>query len=106
MKKLFLFFILIIIFLAGYFFLLRRPSFLSPIKVNPPRPIIFTGNPQKICNDNKNNWLTEFKECVGLTKETCEQFKGEYNPCASPCRHNPNKNAMCIQICVEVCRFP
>jgi hypothetical protein len=50
------------------------------------------------------NWLEEHKECENINQEQCLTMEGEYNECASLCRHLPD-NGICIMVCVPVCSF-
>jgi len=36
-----------------------------------------------------------------LTRDTCVASGGQWNPCGSACRENPD--AICIELCVEYC---
>lgn len=57
-----------------------------------------------ICEENSGDWLNEYYECGGISQDVCEENGGEYDACASACRHSSD-SVMCIQMCVEVCRF-
>lgn len=59
---------------------------------------------QSECKDAGGNWLSESKECEGITQEQCTIMNGEFNECASACRNNPNAQACTLQ-CVQVCQF-
>lgn len=59
------------------------------------------------CEINKGHWLEEFKECENIDKKVCDSMKGQYNNCASTCRHNKStgKGTVCTQMCWPVCSF-
>ncbi len=50
------------------------------------------------------NWLGEQKECEFISEEQCSLLEGEFNECASACRHSPNSD-VCIMLCVPVCKL-
>ena len=56
------------------------------------------------CKKDGGVWLAAYNECEGVNQETCEKYGGEFDSCASACRHKP-ETEVCIQICVEVCSF-
>lgn len=56
------------------------------------------------CELSGGEWSSEFKECLRVDKIMCESIGGEYNECASACRHNPNAQICTLQ-CVMVCEF-
>jgi len=56
------------------------------------------------CPANNGRWLEEYKECERFSEELCDWAEGEYYPCESACRHNPEA-VMCTTQCVEVCKF-
>lgn len=59
---------------------------------------------KSICVSANGKWLPEFKECENMEREACYKNLGEWNGCASPCRHDPNAN-VCVELCQEVCKF-
>lgn len=61
-------------------------------------------NPEGACLSFDGNWLADFNECEGMSKDQCENLGGTYNECASACRHNPEA-VVCTQQCVFVCEF-
>lgn len=61
-------------------------------------------NPEGACLSFDGNWLSESKECEGMSKEQCETLGGSFNECASACRNNP-KAEVCTMQCVMVCKF-
>lgn len=61
-------------------------------------------NPEGACLSFDGNWLEEFQECEGMSQEQCENLGGNYNECASACRHDPDAE-ICTQQCVQVCEF-
>lgn len=56
------------------------------------------------CINKDGNWLDEFKECLGISKENCESLGGIFNECESACRNN-SEAQMCTMQCVIVCDF-
>lgn len=61
-------------------------------------------NFQNVCIENNGNWISQYSECEGIVKQTCEINNGVFNSCASPCRHQPD-TVGCIQLCVSLCQF-
>jgi len=59
----------------------------------------------EFCEANAGKWIPEFKECEQISKEKCEYSGGIFQECASSCRNNPDKDAMCITVCVPVCKY-
>ncbi|WP_422444616.1 MULTISPECIES: hypothetical protein [unclassified Endozoicomonas] len=51
-----------------------------------------------------SRWLEEHQECEFMAEETCTQLGGEFNPCASSCRNDPDA-MVCNLMCVQVCKF-
>jgi hypothetical protein len=49
-------------------------------------------------------WLPEHNECENINEEQCALLNGEFNECASACRHDPSAE-FCIAVCVSVCKF-
>jgi len=65
--------------------------------------------PSFLCEKNGWNWVENFNECetsdaLAEIKEFCEKQNGEFNECASPCRHSP-ETEICASVCVQVCSF-
>lgn len=56
------------------------------------------------CQLNNSNWLNDYNECEGISKEWCEQHNGIFKDCESACRHNPEAQS-CTMQCVSVCQF-
>lgn len=54
------------------------------------------------CRAVGGTWSEQYKECTGISQNSCQEIGGRFNECASACRHNPNAEA-CIMMCVEVC---
>ncbi len=54
------------------------------------------------CEDAGGDWLAEHNECEDVAADWCEARDGNYNRCASACRHDPNAD-MCTTQCVQVC---
>ena len=51
-----------------------------------------------------SRWLEEHQECEFMAEETCTELGGEFNFCASSCRHDPDA-MVCNLMCVQVCQF-
>ncbi len=72
-------------------------------------PVVFkhveASSQEKACTTNDGTWDAQYRECTGITKAACETKGGKFNECDSACRHNPDRNAPCIMICVAVCQF-
>lgn len=62
------------------------------------------------CIKSGGDWLAEFKECEssqtdkGLDQKECADLGGQFDECASPCRHNPDAE-LCAAVCVKTCAF-
>lgn len=56
------------------------------------------------CVESGGNWLEEYQECENVDKLFCISNGGEFNECASACRHEPS-SAPCTLQCVFVCSF-
>lgn len=59
---------------------------------------------QTYCEENGGEWNEEFNECLGIDENTCVDGGGEFNPCASACRNEPDAQ-VCTMQCVIVCDF-
>lgn len=57
---------------------------------------------ENLCRSNGGEWSTTFRECLNVGKQMCSDIGGNYNECASACRHNPDAE-VCPTYCVEVC---
>jgi hypothetical protein len=49
--------------------------------------------------------VAEHDECENVTPQWCAEMGGEFNDCASACRHEP-EGTICTMQCVAVCSFP
>lgn len=58
----------------------------------------------KACVGQGGSWDPQYDECVGVRPTQCETIGGEYNECASACRHNPEAEVCTLQ-CVQVCQL-
>lgn len=56
------------------------------------------------CIAQGGSWDPQYQECVGIRPAQCEAIGGEYNECASACRHNPEAEVCTLQ-CVQVCQL-
>jgi hypothetical protein len=63
-------------------------------------------NPMVNCDKMSGIWYGEEGICEvnQLSKEECVAQGGEFNECASACRHNPNAQVCTLQ-CVLICTF-
>jgi hypothetical protein len=61
-------------------------------------------NLKEICESNSGNWLEEHKECEYVSQELCNEMNGNFDQCASSCRHIEG-DVMCTMQCVPVCSF-
>lgn len=49
-------------------------------------------------------WLQRLQECENVTKEWCEEQSGQFNECASACRHEP-AGTICTLQCIPLCSW-
>ena len=87
---------------------LEKAGVLSNVLVmeSDPAQVVATGprNVLACISSEGGRWLQEHNECEYLPQLQCEKLGGEYNECASACRHNPAAQ-ICIMMCVQVCQF-
>lgn len=87
---------------------LQKQGVLTNVKVmeSAPAQVVATGAEKVLAcvSSEGGRWLQEYNECEYLPKQQCEELGGEYNECASACRHDPDA-MMCILMCVQVCQF-
>jgi len=71
-----------------------------------PAQIIATGpeNVLACISSPGGRWLAPQQECEYMSEEACTARGGQFNPCASVCRHDP-KAETCVLSCVPVCGF-
>ena len=71
-----------------------------------PAQVVATGSEKVLAcvSSEGGRWLQEYNECEYLPRQQCENLGGEFNECASACRHDPEA-MMCILMCVQVCQF-
>ncbi|MGL4495364.1 MAG: hypothetical protein ACRCYS_19345 [Beijerinckiaceae bacterium] len=55
------------------------------------------------CRAQGGQWSALHRECAMVSQRWCARRGGRFEPCASACRHNPDKTAPCIMMCVPVC---
>ena len=53
------------------------------------------------CEEWEGTW-TEHNECESISEKQCTKLDGEFNECASACRHDPLAT-LCTLQCVPVC---
>lgn len=63
-----------------------------------------TKNLKGACLSFDGNWVEGSKECEGMGKAQCNELGGEFDPCASACRNDPDAQ-ICTMQCVQVCKF-
>ncbi len=56
------------------------------------------------CLNMGGKWIASAEECEGLSEEVCGILGGEFDPCASACRNDPEAE-ICTMQCVMVCSF-
>jgi len=56
------------------------------------------------CQQQGGQWAAAHQECLEVTPEACTGMGGQYQECASPCRHQPDAQ-VCILRCDAVCGF-
>lgn len=58
------------------------------------------------CEDLEGVALPEYGECEQITKDQCDELRGNFDGCTSSCRNQEDyPNVTCIQVCVPVCSF-
>ncbi len=55
------------------------------------------------CSSAGGTWLFEHLECEIDDQTWCEARGGEFDDCASPCRHSPGE--ICVTVCQPLCSF-
>jgi len=65
---------------------------------------------KQMCLNSGGKYLFIYNECQETNSSLddklsslCDFTKGEFNSCASPCRHSPG--GVCITMCEQVCKF-
>ncbi len=56
------------------------------------------------CLKEGGKWLEGYQECENIAPEVCKNLGGEFNSCASPCRHDKDQ-MVCFTMCVPVCEL-
>jgi hypothetical protein len=59
---------------------------------------------REACVDLGGVWYEEFKECESISEINCVELGGDFDLCASACRHDPDAE-ICTMQCVLVCSF-
>lgn len=74
--------------------------------VNTSQNINLTAKSIESCAQKGGEWYPESKVCEvnSLVGTQCTELGGEFNECASACRHNPEAQ-MCTKQCVLTCTF-
>ena len=69
-----------------------------------------TNDLKTTCEQKEGIWLEQYKECEsgsskkGIDASECQSLGGQFNNCASMCRHDP-KAETCATVCINVCKF-
>ena len=71
----------------------------------PKNKVSETDKLAQACRDHNGTWLATYQECEYADKDWCFSVGGNYNECASACRHNADKTGACTMQCVQVCSF-
>jgi len=56
------------------------------------------------CLEHQGKWLAEYNECESGDREWCSEAGGEFQECASACRHDEGA-VICTLQCIQVCKF-
>ena len=68
-----------------------------------PLEITVTGSINAVnCLSKHGRWLNKYQECEFVSEQSCNEMGGQFNECASACRHQ-SPDVVCIQMCVPVC---
>ncbi|HSG16322.1 MAG TPA: hypothetical protein VLE70_08370 [Anaerolineae bacterium] len=59
---------------------------------------------EQACLDEGGIFIAEHNECEDISEDACTELGGEYDECASACRHEP-ADMVCTAQCVLVCSF-
>ncbi|UCG24642.1 MAG: hypothetical protein JSW55_01165 [Chloroflexota bacterium] len=59
---------------------------------------------EQACVDEGGIFIAEHNECEDISEDACTELGGEYDSCASACRHEP-EDMICTAQCVLVCSF-
>ena len=65
-------------------------------------PGVCEADGQTICEDANGTWIAEHSECEYIGEDFCDLYGGEFDACASACRHE-EQPAVCTKQCVPVC---
>jgi hypothetical protein len=57
------------------------------------------------CVKNGGHWLSSHTECENVSADWCLDVSGNFEQCASACRHSGDALAPCTMQCVPVCGF-
>jgi len=63
---------------------------------------------KKVCTQNAGTWVSDHQECEYIPQDVCETAGGNFQECASACRHTEAKDGepmTCTMQCVQVCAF-
>ncbi len=104
MDKTYLIIGLVVALALVVWFLMPRPETNSNIldETNGGSEVFSVG---QACADRGGNWLPEQSECEIDNSVWCAESGGDFDECASACRHAEDPTASCIMMCVPVCSF-
>jgi len=66
---------------------------------------ISTDELAKACKTKNGTWLESYRECEYVDPEWCSAKGGQFDECASACRHNAHPATPCTMQCVPLCIF-
>ncbi len=73
----------------------------NPSQPDNKKPI---SDSKALCEAEGGAWDAKYKECTGIDSNSCTKIGGNFNECASACRHDPNAE-VCTMQCVLVCEL-
>lgn len=80
----------------------RERTFTVRVKFKPDVGDDSSQSAAQQCEGANGVWNAQYRECGGVSAAVCLKIGGEFNGCASPCRHDPNAQ-MCVEMCVQTC---
>jgi hypothetical protein len=63
-----------------------------------------TAEIEQMCVDGGGTFVSEYNECEFISEDICTEMGGEFDECASACRHEEGSVA-CTANCVPLCTF-
>ena len=58
-----------------------------------------------LCQNAGGKWLENTMECENVDQNFCRENNGNYNDCASACRHSTDPEVVCTTECIRICTF-